>query len=227
MIKPPSKTDEKRIDLDIGITDDKPDTSRAKRSPDAFGNAFAESSLGGKLDLVRTALDRVTSYDMRIAELTKPAPPILSERTHDLLFRDAAHERHVAAQRAADARHKAELKAADRRAGLADAMCDALMVRIQEFQDTLKPDEEVVVALANFGQHTTIHIETLTYQEPHLLVFDGAGPNGDQVRLLQHTSQTNVLLAKVTVAPGRPARRVGFRIATTESDSVEDSGDHQ
>jgi hypothetical protein len=109
-------------------------------------------------------------------------------------------------------------QAMDYRAGLADDMCNAILKAVGEYQAELADDEEVVVALANFGARTTISVEEINAHPPHLVEFRGYDQDGQAVCLLQHTSQSNMMLAKRRVTEDRPARRIGFHIVVKESD---------
>jgi len=98
----------------------------------------------------------------------------------------------------------------DRR--LADWMYERLVQRITEFQDGLKPDEEVGACLTHFGREVVIHIEDISYHNPDMIIFIGSTDAG-RVELLQHSSQVNVLLVAVKAPADRPARRIGFQSA--------------
>lgn len=95
--------------------------------------------------------------------------------------------------------------------GFAHVMYDRLVAQIREFQDSINPDEEVAAYLASFGTRVIVLIEHVGYQNPYYIVFDGINAEtGQRVRLVQHTSQTSVLLMAAKVEEPRKPRRIGF-----------------
>ena len=102
------------------------------------------------------------------------------------------------------------------RDGFADIMFESLATQIESFQKTLAADEEVGACLASFGQQITISVMKISFQNPHLMLFFGVNPDGQQVTLMQHTTQVNLLLTPVKVV-SRKANRIGFK----SSDSYE------
>jgi hypothetical protein len=103
---------------------------------------------------------------------------------------------------------KRQSEIADARAGLAHPMFEPLIQMILEFQAELAADQEVGLCLTNFGRDVTISVEEVGCRYPHLMFFRGTH-NGEEVQLVQHVSQLNLLLVKLKVE-GRPPRRVGF-----------------
>jgi len=99
----------------------------------------------------------------------------------------------------------------DSRFGLAHTMYEAIAKVIDHFQQKLGDDEEVGACLTSFGQQITIRVTFVGFQDPHLMVFYGTGPDGNEVQLLQHTSQVNLMLVPVP-AKSLPARRLGFKL---------------
>jgi hypothetical protein len=94
--------------------------------------------------------------------------------------------------------------------GYAETLFKPLMKQIEEFQANLSADEEVGAYLASFGKEVLIHIESVSYRNPHLMIFRGTRDGTSlRVELLQHTSQMSVLLVAVAKA-GPVARRIGF-----------------
>ncbi len=91
----------------------------------------------------------------------------------------------------------------------ANTMYDRLMTQVTEFEAGLKADEEIGARLTNFGKELSISIDRLGFHNPHLLVIHGFLPSGERCKLLQHQSQTNILLVAMKVE-GRAPRRIGF-----------------
>jgi len=103
-------------------------------------------------------------------------------------------------------------------AGFAATMFAALKLQIEAFQARLGANAEVGAILSNFGAEP-LHVSTLAYRHPHLIVLRGRLLGQDRdVELLQHVSQVNLLLVPVVPSPGQPPRRVGFRANADEGD---------
>jgi len=97
--------------------------------------------------------------------------------------------------------------------GHANVMHECLSEQIADFEKNLKKDEEVGGYLSAFGQTFLIQIEEIGYHNPYLIVFYGKNTsNGEQVQLVQHTSQISVLFVALKVKEDRPARRIGFHV---------------
>ena len=92
---------------------------------------------------------------------------------------------------------------------LADTMYERLAQQISDFQDELDDEHEVGALLASFGSTILIHIKNIGYHNPHLMILYGEDDKGREVRLLQHLSQTNILLVAVKPVKG-PPKRIGF-----------------
>jgi Family of unknown function (DUF6173) len=104
---------------------------------------------------------------------------------------------------------KRELEMTDR--GYACVLYKGLMEQIYEFEKMLNDDEEIAAHLASFGQTILIQIEEVSYHDPFLIVFYGFS-DGNRVRLVQHTTQLNVLFTSIKLNPAenRVANRIGF-----------------
>jgi hypothetical protein len=95
--------------------------------------------------------------------------------------------------------------------GFAHVMYERLVAQMRDFEDSIDPDEEVAAYLASFGTRVVVLIDKVGFQNPYYIVFDGANAEtGERVRLIQHTTQTSVLLAAVKVVEPRKPRRIGF-----------------
>ena len=62
-----------------------------------------------------------------------------------------------------------------------------------------------------FGQVVTIAIEGISHRHPYLIEFAGRTLEGDRCVLVQHMSQTNILLIAIKAPFGREPRRIGFQ----------------
>jgi Family of unknown function (DUF6173) len=108
-------------------------------------------------------------------------------------------------------RAKRETEMAD--AGYAHVIFDRLRDSIAEFEQGLRPDEEVAAKLASFGSTVVIRITDIGYYNPFLLTFDGFTMDDppQRIQLVQHTTQLNCLLMAVKASePEKPRRKIGF-----------------
>jgi hypothetical protein len=103
---------------------------------------------------------------------------------------------------------------------MADTMYDRLMSHIADFQRDLDPEHEVGACLAYFGKEVLIHIESLGYQNPGLIVLYGFDGEGHRVTLLQHMTQVNLLLVALPPLKGEEPRRIGFTAPSDEEHSA-------
>jgi hypothetical protein len=96
--------------------------------------------------------------------------------------------------------------------GFAHVMHKELMREIYQFEQTLNPNEEIGAYLSSFGQRIFIQIENVEYANPYFIIFDGINTETEgRVRLIQHTSQINVLFVAVQAKhKDRKPRRIGF-----------------
>lgn len=100
----------------------------------------------------------------------------------------------------------------DRRSGYARILFDELLHEIAEFEKQLNPNEEIGVYLASFGGGVSLHIEKIYPRDPYYIVFVGTLNDNQKATLIQHVSQTNILLTSFEIKPyeNREARRFGF-----------------
>jgi hypothetical protein len=106
----------------------------------------------------------------------------------------------------------------EERAGYANVMFKRLLEDIQEFESGLKPDEEIGAYLASFAGGICLHIESIKYRDPFYIVLSGTTEQGQKARLVQHVTQTSILLVPVKVTPeeNREPRRFGFKISESD-----------
>lgn len=90
---------------------------------------------------------------------------------------------------------------------------ERLVLYIQNFEEQLKPDEEVAMGLVG-AEAGVLQIEGIGYFAPDIVTFYGRNQDGARTQLIQHVAQLNVMLiahprADTTEAP----RRIGFQLA--------------
>lgn len=91
-------------------------------------------------------------------------------------------------------------------------MHERIVHSINEFEKDLDPDQEIGARLVSFGSDVTFHIEDVSFWGPDMIIFEGFSSEGKKVRLLQHTSQLNILLVATKKIHEKP-RRIGFDLA--------------
>ncbi len=92
----------------------------------------------------------------------------------------------------------------------AECMFKKLMAHIAEFETNLTPDQEVGATFVSFGDKP-IYITGIGFHGNDMILFFGMSDKGEPVKIMQHVSQTNVLLtAKKRFSPDKPAKRIGF-----------------
>lgn len=105
--------------------------------------------------------------------------------------------------------------------GYANIIYEGLLQQIRDFENTLNADEEIAAYLSSFGQTMLIQINKVSYLDPFFIIFYGSNfDDGRQVRLVQHTTQLNVLFTSIKLNPEekRVVRRIGFCIANEHKD---------
>lgn len=106
--------------------------------------------------------------------------------------------------------------------GFAHVLYERLVAEITDFEASLDPDQEVAAYLASFGARVIVLIDSVRFRNPYYIIFDGVNAEtGDHVRLLQHTTQTSVLLAAVKVQEPRKPHRIGFYVEDDEPKTSE------
>lgn len=98
----------------------------------------------------------------------------------------------------------------------AEWMYERLKKYIKEFEAQLDEDHEVGAHLVSFGHELTFHIQDIGYHGPDMITFYGRNDKGEDVQLIQHTSQLSVLLVAMRKQQAQP-RRIGFVLDQKES----------
>lgn len=92
---------------------------------------------------------------------------------------------------------------------------NVLIEQIRDFEAGLDDEHEVGGRLVSFGNTTTFHIEEIGYHGPFMVMFYGRDVDGQQVTLVQHFTQLNVLLIAMKKQQEKP-RRIGFQLPSAE-----------
>ena len=96
---------------------------------------------------------------------------------------------------------------------------NVLCYQIGDFEKKLNKDEEVGAYLASFGTEILVQIESVGYQNPYIIIFNGINTNdGSAVRLIQHTTQINLLFTAIKIKNEREPKRIGFVTEKKEND---------
>ena len=83
---------------------------------------------------------------------------------------------------------------------------------IEEFESKLDKDEEIGARVVGLPGEGTMQIVDVGFWGPDLIIFFGRNPDGKPVRLVQHYTQINVVLAAIKKPVEREARRIGFQL---------------
>jgi len=102
-------------------------------------------------------------------------------------------------------------------ANTADQIAGRLVARMVEFEKTLDTTQEVGFQLVTFGPSMVFHARNVGFHNPSLIVFQGVTEDGNEVELIQHISQINVLLTAVKrIEPDRDRMEYGFHALFAE-----------
>ena len=114
----------------------------------------------------------------------------------------------------------AELQIETQRLSHSDVMYEKIIQQIAVFEKSLKLDEEVGAYLTHFGKEIIIQIESVGYQKPYLIIFNGRDTiDSSRVQLIQHVSQVNLLFVAIKVQENREPIRIGFQIDSRKEES--------
>ena len=95
--------------------------------------------------------------------------------------------------------------------GNAEQIAYYLLAEARKFQANLPDAEDVAMALVNFGQFTTLLVESIGNIGYNLVRFSGKDSNGKPMELIQHVSQIDFYLTVVPKeTPETPKRKIGF-----------------
>lgn len=97
----------------------------------------------------------------------------------------------------------------------AEWMYDRLILYIRNFEQQLDATHEIAMGFAG-GEAGVLRIEGLGFFNPDVVTFYGRDEQGAKTQLIQHVTQVSVILRAVRkIEPNEPARRIGFRLATS------------
>jgi hypothetical protein len=90
-------------------------------------------------------------------------------------------------------------------------MFKKLMAHIADFESSLMPDQEVGASMVSFGDKP-FYITGIGYHGNDMIIFYGASTKGEPIKLMQHVTQTNVMLTVLAKQKDhKKAMRIGFR----------------
>jgi len=93
----------------------------------------------------------------------------------------------------------------------ASVQYERIMNLIFEFEQNLKPNEEVGAYLTAFGKEIIIQIESVGYMNPYLIIFRGKNTlDSSVVQLVQHVTQINLMFVPIKLVEDRKPYRIGF-----------------
>jgi len=93
----------------------------------------------------------------------------------------------------------------------AECMFKKLMAHIADFERGLNKNQEVGASMVSFGDKP-FYIGGIGYHGNDMIIFYGTSTKGQPVKLMQHVTQTNVMLTVMARRKGhKQAKRIGFR----------------
>ena len=93
----------------------------------------------------------------------------------------------------------------------AECMFKKLMAHIADFERGLNKDQEVGASMVSFGAKP-FYIGGIGYHGNDMIIFYGASTSGEPIKLMQHVTQTNVMLTVMARREGhKEPKRIGFR----------------
>jgi hypothetical protein len=90
-------------------------------------------------------------------------------------------------------------------------MFKKLMAHIADFERGLNKDQEVGASMVSFGDKP-FYIGGIGYHGNDMIIFYGTSTRGQPIKLMQHVTQTNVMLTIMARRKGHKVpKRIGFR----------------
>lgn len=109
-------------------------------------------------------------------------------------------------------RAKQEFAADIQTENTAPIIAHKLYDEIISYQQSLPEEDDVVLAVAHFGNTTNIFVNSIGYIGYNLIVFYGTDSLGKPQKLIQHINQLDFLLTcQVKTVPEAPKRQIGFQ----------------
>lgn len=82
---------------------------------------------------------------------------------------------------------------------------------IFSFEKNLDVDHEIGARLLSFATEVTFYIEDVCYLDTDMISFSGISENGENLQLVQHVSQLNVLFVAMKKRRESPVR-IGYKL---------------
>lgn len=112
---------------------------------------------------------------------------------------------------------KQELSADIQNENTAPIIAQKLYEALCSYQELLPDEDDMVLAVAHFGETVNIIVNKVGYIGYNLIVFYGEDSYGKPQKLIQHINQLDFLLsAQPKEIPEAPRRQIGFQ---TESET--------
>lgn len=112
---------------------------------------------------------------------------------------------------------KQELSADIQNENTAPVIAQKLYEALCSYQESLPDEDDMVLAVAHFGETVNIIVNKVGYIGYNLIVFYGEDSYGKPQKLIQHINQLDFLLsARPKEIPEAPRRQIGFQ---TESET--------
>lgn len=112
---------------------------------------------------------------------------------------------------------KQELSADIQNENTAPVIAQKLYEALCSYQELLPDEDDMVLAVAHFGETVNIIVNKVGYIGYNLIVFYGEDSYGKPQKLIQHINQLDFLLsAQPKEIPEAPRRQIGFQ---TESET--------
>ena len=112
---------------------------------------------------------------------------------------------------------KQELSADIQNENTAPVIAQKLYEALCSYQESLPDKDDMVLAVAHFGETVNIIVNKVGYIGYNLIVFYGEDSYGKPQKLIQHINQLDFLLsAQPKEIPEAPRRQIGFQ---TESET--------
>ncbi|WP_146229993.1 DUF6173 family protein [Paraburkholderia tropica] len=90
----------------------------------------------------------------------------------------------------------------------AEMAFNTIAAEAKAFEESLRDGELVGAMMASFGREVTLQISSIS-RSGQFIRFDGVSDAGQEVRLIQHFTQTSLLFVKLE-RPGVQRRPIGF-----------------
>ena len=107
---------------------------------------------------------------------------------------------------------KQELSADIQNENTAPIIAQKLYEELCSYQESLPDEDDMVLAVAHFGETVNIIVNKVGYIGYNLIVFYGEDSYGKPQKLIQHINQLDFLLsAQPKEIPEAPRRQIGFQ----------------